>query len=96
MTTHRKLVARLVGAVAVAFAASMVMTWLLHDKMASREAYALIDSAIRDVEASIREKVDKRMIHQAIVVRDLLADFRKQEWWNDPDESSKRLREIAN
>ena len=96
MTTHRKLVARLVGAVAVAFAASMVMTWLLHDRMASREAYALIDSAIRDVEASIREKVDKRMIHQAIVVRDLLADLRKQEWWNDPDESSKRLREIAN
>ena len=95
MKTHSRLVIRLVGAVVVAFAASMVMTWLLHDKMASREAFALIDSAIRDVEASIREKVDKRMIHQAIVVRDMLADMRKQEWWNDPDESSRRLRELA-
>ena len=95
MTTQRKLVVRLVGAVALAFAASMALTWLLHDKMAARDAYSLIDSAIRDVEASIREKVNRRMIHQAIVVRDMLAEMRTQAWWNDPDESSRRLRELA-
>ncbi len=96
MTTHGKLVYRLVGAVAAAFVASMALTWLLHDKMTSHEAYALIDSAIKDVNAAIRERVDRRMIHLAIVVRDKLVDMRAQPWWSNPDESSRHLRELAN
>ena len=95
MTASRRLVLRLVGAVAMAFVASMVLTWLLHDRMTSHETYALIDSAFRDVEASIRERVDRRMIHQAMVVRDRLPAMQAQRWWNDPDESSKRLRALA-
>ena len=33
MTAQRKLVARLAGAVTVAFVASLALTWLLHDRM---------------------------------------------------------------
>ena len=95
MTAHRKLVFRLVGAVSAAFIASMALTWLLHDHMASHETYAFIDSAFRDVEASIRERVDTRMIRQAMVVRDKLPEIQAQRWWNDPDESSRRLRALA-
>ena len=95
MTAHRKLVVRLVGAVAVSFAASMALTWILHDHMTSHEAYTLIDSAFRDVEASIYEKVNSRMVRQAMVVRDRLPEMQSQKWWNDPDESSRRLRALA-
>ena len=96
MTAHRKLVLRLIGAVIAAFVASMALTWLLHDRMTSHEAYALIDNAFRDVEAALRELVDRRMIRQVMVVRDRLPEMRAQPWWNDPDESSKRLRALAN
>ena len=95
MTTQRKLVLRLVGAVATAFLASMALTWFLHDHMTSNEVYELIDIAFRDVEASIRERVDRRMIRQAMVVRDKLPEMQAQGWWNDSDESSRRLRALA-
>ena len=95
MTAHRKLVLRLVGAVAAAFVLSMAFTWILHDHMTSHEAYALIDSAFRDVEASIRERVNSRMIRQAMVVRDRLNEMQTMAWWNDPDESCKHLRALA-
>jgi len=95
MTAQRKLTFRLVGAVAAAFLASIVLTWLLHDRMTSHEVQGLIDSAFRDVEASIRERVDSRMIRQAMAVRDKLPEMQAQKWWNDPDESSKRLRALA-
>ncbi len=95
MTADRKLAARLVGAVAVAFLASMALTWLLHDRMTSHEAYNLIDNAFRDIEGMIRERVDRRMIRQAMLARDRVADMSKEPWWNDPDESSRRLRELA-
>ena len=96
MNSNRKLVLRLVGAVAVAFCASMALTWLLHDRMTSYEAHRLIDNTFRDVEKMIRERVDRRMIRQAMIVRDHLVDMRTQPWWNDPDESSRRLRALAN
>ena len=95
MTAYRKLVMQLVGAVLLAFVASMVFTWMLHTRMTSREAYALIDSSFRDVEKAIRERIDRRMIRQAMLVRDRLDQMRLQPWWNDPDESSRRLRALA-
>lgn len=95
MTANRNLVLRLVGAVAVAFCASMALTWLLHDRMTAYEAHKLIQNAFRDVEKMIRERVDRRMIRQAMVVRDRLVDMRREPWWNDPDESSRRLRMLA-
>ena len=95
MTAHRKLVMQLVGAVLVAFVASMVFTWMLHTRMTAREAYSLIDSSFRDVEKAIRERIDRRMIRQAMLVRDRLDQMRLQPWWGDPDESSRRLRALA-
>ena len=95
MTAHRKLVMQLVGAVLVAFVASMVFTWVLHTRMTAREAYSLIDSSFRDVEKAIRERIDRRMIRQAMLVRDRLDQMRLQPWWSDPDESSRRLRALA-
>ena len=67
MTTQKKLVARLAGAVAVAFVASMALTWLLHDRMTARDAHKLIDVAFKDVQGAIREKVDRRLIRQAML-----------------------------
>ena len=95
MTAHRKLVLQLVGAVLLAFVASMVFTWMLHNRMTSQEAYSLIDSSFRDVEKAIRERIDRRMIRQAMLVRDRLDQMRQQPWWGDPDESSRRLRALA-
>ena len=73
--SHRRLVLRLIGAVVVAFAASMLLTWTLHDRMTGREASKLIDCAFEDIEGAIREKVDSRLIRQAMVVRDRLRHF---------------------
>ena len=95
MTAHRKLVLRLVGAVLLAFVASMVFTWILHTRMTAQEAMDLIDSSFLDVEKAIRERVDRRMVRQAMLVRDRLDHMRVQPWWNDPDESSRRLRALA-
>ena len=94
--SHRRLVLRLIGAVVVAFAASMVLTWALHDRMTEKEAGKLIDCAFEDIEGAIREKVDSRLIRQAMVVRDRLPELRALPLWNDPDASSRRLRELAN
>lgn len=93
--SQRRLVWQLVGAVAVAFFASMVLTWLLHEKMTGRGLRRLFDNVFNDVEVDIREQVDGRMLRQAMVVRDKFYDMREQPWWNDPDESSRRLHALA-
>ncbi len=95
MTAQRKLAWRLVGAVAIAFVASLALTWLLHARMTESEIRSLFDNVFNDVELDIRWQVDKRMIHQAMEVRDKLYEMREEAWWNDPDESSRRLRALA-
>ena len=92
---QRKLAWRLVGAVAIAFAASLALTWMLHEKMTRREMRRLFDNVFADVAVDIRERVDTRMFRQAMVVRDKVYEMREQPWWNDPDESTRRLRELA-
>ncbi|MBO6066764.1 MAG: hypothetical protein J6P80_01245, partial [Kiritimatiellae bacterium] len=94
-TANRKLVWRLVGAVALAFAASLVLTWILHEKMSKREMYQLFDNVFADVAVDIRERVDGKMLRQAMAVRDQVYEMRQEPWWDDPDESSRRLRELA-
>ena len=83
MTAQRKLVARLAGAVLVAFLASLALTWLLHDRMTARDAHKLIDVAFKDVMGAIREKVDRRLVRQAMLFRDKLPDLRKNPDWHD-------------
>ena len=94
-TAQRKLVWRLAGAVAIAFAASMALTWALHERMAKREMHRLFDNVFADVAVDIRERVDARMLRQAMVVRDRTYAMREEAWWSDPDESSRRLRALA-
>ena len=92
---RRRLAWRLVGAVATAFAASMVLTWVLHERMTRGEMHRLVDSVFDDVAVHIRERVDGRMIRVAMEVRDRIYQMRKEEWWNDPDESSRHLHALA-
>ena len=94
-TANRRLLWRLVGAVAIAFVASMMLTWFLHEKMTAREMQRIFDNVFSDVEVDIRERVDARMLRQAMMLRDRYYEMRQEEWWNDPDESSRRLRELA-
>jgi hypothetical protein len=93
--SNRKLALRLAGAVAAAFLASLVLTWALHDWMTERSAHRLIDIAFEDVENAIREAVDRRLVRQAMLFRDLLPALRAEPAWADPQAASARLREVA-
>ena len=86
---------RLVGAVATAFVASLVLTWLLHERMTKNDIRGLVNNVFNDVAVDIRERVDSRMLRLAMVVRDEFYGMRREAWWNDPDESSRRLRALA-
>ena len=92
---QKRLVWRLVGAVAAAFAASMVLTWILHARMTEGEMRHVVDDLFDRIEIDIRERVDSRMLRLAAMVRDEIYEMRGQEWWSDPDESSRRLRALA-
>ena len=94
-TAQRRLVRRLVGSVAIAFAASLALTWTLHEKMTSREVSRLFDNVFADVAVDIRERVDARMLRRAVEVRDKVYEMREEAWWNDAEESSRRLRALA-
>ena len=95
MTIHRKLVLRLAGAVGTAFLASLVLTWFLHGRMAAHDANRLIDIAFEDVENAIREAVDRRLIRQVMLFRDLLPALRAEPVWSDPQAAVSRLRALA-
>ena len=92
---QRRLAWRLVGAVATAFAASMVLTWTLHERMSQGEMRRLVDNVFDDVAVHIRERVDGRMLRLAAAVRDRVLEMRDEPWWDDPDESSRRLQALA-
>ena len=96
MTAHKKLVTRLTGAVTVAFLASLALTWFLHDRMTAKDAHKLIDVAFKDVEGAIREKVDRRLIRQAMVFRDKLPELQAHPDWRDKKKSVALLRRLAN
>jgi len=95
MTSHRKLIGRLAGAVSTAFLASLALTWVLHDRMALYNARNLIDIAFHDVEGAIREKVDRRLVRQAMAFRDHLPSLRKDSAWNDAAKARGLLRKVA-
>ena len=92
---RRRLAWRLVGAVALAFAASMALTWVLHERMTQGELHRLVENVFDDVAVHIRERVDGRMLRLAAAVRDRVLEMREEAWWGDPDESSRRLRALA-
>ena len=92
---RRRLAWRLVGAVATAFAASMGLTWALHEQMTQNETRHLVNNVFDDVAVHVRERVDGRMIRLAAEVRDRVLEMREEPWWGDPDESTRRLRALA-
>ena len=93
--SRKALVWRLVGAVALAFAASMALTWMLHERSTRREMRRVFDNAFEDVAVDIREHVDRRMFRLAMVLRDKIYEMREEPWWNDVEESCRRLRKTA-
>ena len=95
MTAQRRLAWRLLGAVAIAFVASLALTWVLHERMTKSEMLRLVADVFGDVEVHIRERVDSRMLRLATVVREKMYEMREEKWWNNPDESSRRLRALA-
>ena len=95
MNSRRKLAACLAGAVGAAFLGSLLLTWLLHDTLAERNANRLIDIAFEDVENAIREAVDRRLVRQAMLFRDRLPALRAEPVWADPQAAVARLREVA-
>ena len=94
-SAQSKLVWRLVGSVAIAFVASVALTWTIHEKMTRHDVHKHFEKVFGDVEVDIRERVDTRMLRQAMFVRDRVYEMREEAWWNDPDESSRRLRALA-
>ena len=97
MTRQQKfLVIRLLAAVVTAFVASMALNWILHGHIADRERRKLFEKVFYDVGSDIRWRVDVRMVRQAMLARDKYYEMREEPWWNDPDESSRRLRALAN
>lgn len=96
MKIDRRLAIRLAIAVGVAFLASLALTWLMHDRMTARDAHRLIDMAFEDIEGAITEAVDRRLIRQAMLFRDLIPELRAEPVWNDKDASVARLQEVAN
>ena len=96
MTRQQKmLVVRLLAAVVTAFVASMALNWIIHGHVADRERRRLFEKVFYDVGSDIRWRVDVRMIRQAMLARDKYYEMREEPWWNDPDESSRRLRALA-
>ncbi len=95
MTKNRKLLAQLSGAVFIAFLASLVLTWILHDHLTERDAHRLIDVTFKDVEGAIREKVDQRLVREAMLFRDMLPSLRRDSAWSDLVRSSALLRKTA-
>ena len=95
MTARGKLVFRLAGAVATAFLASLVLTWVMHDRLTAHDAHKLIDVAFKDVEGAIREKVDRRLVRQAMLFRDRLPELRAHPDWGDRKKSVALLRRVA-
>jgi serine phosphatase RsbU (regulator of sigma subunit) len=95
MNAQRKLAVRLAAAVGAAFLGSLALTWLLHDRLAERNANRLIDIAFEDVENAIREAVDRRLVRQAMLFRDRLPALREEAVWADPQAAVTRLREVA-
>ena len=92
---QRRLVWHLVLAVLIAFVTSTVLTWMLHERITRNSVKRIFTNVFADVAVDIRERVDEKMFRQAMALRDKVYEMREEEWWGDPDESSRKLRELA-
>ena len=74
MTARHSLNLKIVLSVIAAFALSMAFSWILHDRLAERDVYALIDRTFENVGAEIVDCVNERLVRQCMAVRELLDD----------------------
>ena len=74
MTARRALNLKLVLSILAAFVLSMAVTWILHDALAERDAYALIDRAFENVETEIMDCVNERLVRHCMAVRESIDD----------------------
>ena len=72
MTGRRSLDLKLVLSILATFALSMAFTWILHDRLAERDVYALIDRTFENVEDEIIDCVNERLVRQCMAVREIL------------------------
>ena len=72
MTERRSLDIKLVLCIVAAFAFSMAFSWFLHDRLAERDVYALIDRTFENVESEIIDCVNERLVRQCMAVREIL------------------------
>ncbi len=72
MTTRRRLNLKIIFSVFLAFAVSMVLTWLVHNWLSERDAYKMIDSIFVSVENEIGTVVNKRLLRQCMAARERL------------------------
>ena len=72
MTARRSLNLKLALGTLAAFALSMAFSWMLHDRLAERDAFALIDHTFENVESEIIDCVNERLVRQCMAVREAL------------------------
>ncbi len=74
MTPRRSLNVKLAASVLAAFLLSLAFSWLLHNRMSERDAFALIDRTFESVEDELVGRVNARLVRQCMAVRERLDD----------------------
>ena len=95
MTGYAKLRVQFAGSIALAFLLTLGLTWAVFNHRSEREAFELIDRIFADVRSGVREVVDAKLIHQAMVVRDRLPELEALPEWKDPVAAIPVLRKLA-
>ena len=74
MTARRSLNLKLVFSVLVAFLLSLAFSWILHDRLSERDAYALIDRTFENVQDELTDCIDERLVLVCMAAREQLED----------------------
>ncbi len=95
MKQNKGLMAKIAAALVVAFLVSQGVAWFACCFLAKRDAHKAIDIAFNDIGSAICEKVNRLMVHQAMMFRDRLPELRANPAWKDPVKSVPVLRALA-
>ena len=72
----RKLLLKLISSVVCAFALTVAITWAVHAFLADRDAMKVINRVLDDVQGEIGERVNRKLVLAAMVVRDRLPQMK--------------------
>ena len=90
MTARRNLNLKLAFSVLAAFLLSLAFSWILHDRLSERDAYALIDTTFDNVQDELADCVNERLVLVCMAARELLEDGHP----DDPASMQKLAREL--